>query len=69
MNMQTSGSWTSRKINWGKASGGMYCLGRRDVCRFLLGDVSTQTTEQYLGCKQRLRNAVNDKIGLEPTSS
>jgi hypothetical protein len=24
-----------------------------------------QTTERYLGCKQRLREAVNDKIGLE----
>jgi len=25
-----------------------------------------ETTERYLGCKQRLRGAVNDKIGLEP---
>jgi len=25
-----------------------------------------QTTEKYLGCKQRLREAVNDKIGIEP---
>jgi hypothetical protein len=25
-----------------------------------------QTTERYLGCKQRFRNAVNDRIGLEP---
>jgi hypothetical protein len=25
-----------------------------------------ETTERYLGCKQRLRHAVNDKIGLEP---
>jgi hypothetical protein len=32
----------------------------------LLGHVSVQTTERYLGCKQRLRNAVNDHIGLEP---
>jgi len=24
------------------------------------------TTERYLGCKQRFRNAVNDHIGLEP---
>ncbi|MDQ2843403.1 MAG: site-specific integrase [Acidobacteriota bacterium] len=31
----------------------------------LLGHVSVQTTERYLGCKQRLRNAVNDNIGLE----
>jgi len=36
--------------------------------QFLLGHVSVQTTERYLGCKQRLRNAVNDKIGLEPAA-
>lgn len=34
--------------------------------QFLLGHVSVQTTERYLGCKQRLHNAVNDNIGLEP---
>jgi hypothetical protein len=26
----------------------------------------TVVTERYLGCKQRLRNAVSDRIGLEP---
>jgi hypothetical protein len=31
--------------------------------QFLLGHVSVETTERYLGCKQRLRGAVND-IGL-----
>jgi len=25
-----------------------------------------QTTERYLGCKQRIRGAVNDRIGIEP---
>jgi hypothetical protein len=30
------------------------------------GHVSVQTTERYLGCKQRFRNAVNERIGLEP---
>jgi hypothetical protein len=25
-----------------------------------------QTTERYLGCKQRIRNAVNDRIRIEP---
>jgi len=25
-----------------------------------------QTTEQYLGCKQRIRGAVNNRIGIEP---
>src|SRR6266404_9626616 len=34
--------------------------------RLHLGHVSVQTTEKYLGCKQRLREAVNDKIGIEP---
>ena len=32
----------------------------------LLGHVSIQTTERYLGCKQRLRCAVNDHLGIEP---
>jgi site-specific recombinase XerD len=33
--------------------------------QFLLGHVSVQTTEQYFGCKQNLRNAVNGNMGLE----
>ena len=40
--------------------------GELDQIQFLLGHVSIQTTEQYLGCKQKLRYAVNDKLGLEP---
>lgn len=40
--------------------------GELEHIQFLLGHVSVQTTERYLGCKQRLRNAVNDHIGLEP---
>jgi site-specific recombinase XerD len=35
--------------------------------QFLLGHVSVQTAEKYLGCKQRLREAVNDRIGIEPS--
>jgi hypothetical protein len=31
-----------------------------------VGHVSVQTTERYLGCKQRIRSAVNDRIGIEP---
>jgi integrase len=40
--------------------------GELEQIQFLLGHVSVQTTERYLGCKQRLRNVVNDNIGLEP---
>jgi site-specific recombinase XerD len=42
--------------------------GELDQIQFLLGHVSVQTTEKYLGCKQRLQNAVNDRIGIEPDS-
>jgi integrase len=40
--------------------------GELEQIQFLLGHVSVQTTERYLGCKQRFLNAVNDRIGLEP---
>jgi integrase len=40
--------------------------GELEQIQFLLGHVSVETTERYLGCKQRLRLAVNDHIGLEP---
>ena len=42
--------------------------GRRrfEQIQFLLGHVSIQTTERYLGCKQRIQGAVNDQIGIEP---
>jgi len=43
--------------------------GELDQIQFLLGHVSIQTTERYLGCKQRLRCAVNDTIGLEPEAA
>jgi len=43
--------------------------GELEQIQFLLGHVSVQTTENYLGCKQRLREAVNDKIGIEPVSA
>jgi site-specific recombinase XerD len=40
--------------------------GELDQIQFLLGQVSIQTTERYLGCKQKLRSAVNDRLGIEP---
>jgi len=40
--------------------------GKLDQIQFLLGHVSIQTTERYLGCKLKLRSAVNDEIGIEP---
>jgi site-specific recombinase XerD len=40
--------------------------GELEQIQFLLGHVSVQTTERYLGSKQRIRSAVNDRIGIEP---
>jgi site-specific recombinase XerD len=38
--------------------------GELEQIQFLLGHASVQTAERYLGCKQRLSQAVNDRIGL-----
>jgi site-specific recombinase XerD len=43
--------------------------GEIEQIQCLLGHECVQTTERYIGCKQRLRNAVNDRIGLEPKDS
>ena len=40
--------------------------GELEQIQFLLGHVSIQTTERYLGCTQRISSAVNDRIGIEP---
>jgi len=42
------------------------CGGELDQIQLLLGHVSIQTTEQYLGSRQRIRSAINDRIGIEP---
>ena len=39
--------------------------GELEQIQFLLGHASVQTTERYLGCKQKFRHAVNDNLGLE----
>jgi integrase len=43
--------------------------GELDQIQFLLGHVAIQTTERYLGCKQKLRVAVNDRLGIEPDAA
>jgi site-specific recombinase XerD len=42
--------------------------GELEQIQFLLGHVSVQTTERYLGCTQRIASAVNDRIGIEPVA-
>jgi hypothetical protein len=44
--------------------------GELEQIQFLLGHVSVQTTtERYLGCKQKVRCAVNDRLGIEPDAT
>jgi integrase len=43
--------------------------GELEQIQFLLGHISVQTTERYVGCKQKLNKAVNDRIELETSSS
>jgi hypothetical protein len=47
-----------------RARGYVTWQGELEQIQFLLGHASVETTERYLGCKQRLSNAVNDNLGL-----
>jgi site-specific recombinase XerD len=43
--------------------------GKLEQIQFLLGHSSVQTTERYIGCKQQLSKAVNDRIEIGTTGS
>ena len=43
--------------------------GELEQIQFLLGHVSVQTTERYLGCKQNLRHPVNDRFRISLTNN
>ena len=59
-------SWVGQRgcRHWTTAAG----IGL-DQTQFLRGHVSIQTTERYLGCKQKQRIAVNDRLGIEPDAA
>jgi len=40
-------------------------VGHREQIQFLLGHASIQITERYLGTPQNLKEAVNDRLGLD----
>ena len=41
--------------------------GELEQIQFLLGHASVQTTERYIGCRQNLREAVNDRFRISLT--
>jgi integrase len=40
------------------------CGGELEQIQFLLGHASVQTTERYIRRKQKLQDAVNDRLGI-----
>ena len=40
------------------------CGGELEQIQFLLGHASVQTTERYIGSKQKLQDAVNDRLEI-----
>jgi len=42
--------------------------GELEQIQFLLGHASVQTTERYIGCKQSLKEAVNDRFEIAVAS-
>jgi integrase len=42
--------------------------GELEQIQFLLGHASVQTTERYIGCRQSLREAVNDRFRISPSN-
>lgn len=40
------------------------CGGELEHIQFLLGHASVQTTERYIGSKQKVQDAVNDRFGI-----
>src|SRR5713226_2468743 len=44
------------------------CGGELEQIQFLLGHASVQTTERYIGSKQKLQDAVNDRLEISVAS-
>ena len=44
------------------------CSGELEQIRFLLGHASVQTPERYIGSKQKLQDAVNDRFEISVVS-
>lgn len=61
---KTSGDGVSERVVW-HVKLCHVCGGELEQIQFLRGHVSVQTTERYLGCKQRIRRPGNDKIDIE----